>query len=64
MTTFGIFMLGILVTGITLAAVTLIGLDEAADPDHSRLKDLSSFEKSMVNRPQEGAESADRNTPG
>ena len=50
MTTLGIFLLGTLVTGITFVAVILIGLDEAADPAHSRVEDLSSFEKSMVNR--------------
>lgn len=55
MTTLAIFLLGVLVTGITIAAVILIGLDEAADPSHSRFEDLSSFEKSMVNRPDEDA---------
>lgn len=63
MTTLGIFLLGILVTGITLAAVIVIGLDEAADLDHSQLEDLSSFEKTLVNRPDEGTERADRNPP-
>ena len=63
MTTLGIFLLGILVTGITLAAVILIGLDEAADPAHSRLEDLSSIEKTLVDRPDEGTERADRNPP-
>ena len=64
MTTLGIFLLGILVTGVTLAAVILIGLDEAADPAHSRLEDLSSIERSLVDRPDEGTERADRNPPG
>ena len=56
MTTFGIFLLGILVTGITFAAVVLVGLAEAADPAHSRIEDLSSFEKSVVNRPDDRAD--------
>ena len=44
MGTFAIFVLGIIVTGITLTAVVLIGLDEARDPAHSKLGDLSPFE--------------------
>ena len=56
MTTLAIFLLGVLVTGITIAAVILIGLDEAADPAHSRVEDLSSFEKSMVNRSDDRAD--------
>lgn len=56
MTTLAIFLLGVLVTGITIAAVILIGLDEATDPSHSRIEDLSSFEKSVVNRPDDGAD--------
>ena len=59
MTTLGIFLLGTLVTGITFAAVILIGLDEAGDPAHSRLEDLSSFEKSVVNRPDDHADDED-----
>ena len=64
MMTLGIFLLGVLVAGVTFAAVILIGLDEAADPAHSRLEDLSSIEKSLVDRPDEGTERADRNPPG
>jgi hypothetical protein len=56
MSTLGIFLLGFLVTGMTLAAVILIGLAEAADPAHSRIEDLSFFEKSVVDRPDEGAD--------
>lgn len=56
MTTLGIFLLGTLVSGITFAAVVLIGLDEAADPAHSRIEDLSGFEKSVVNRPDDRAD--------
>lgn len=50
MTTLGIFLLGILVTGITLTAVVMIGLGEAADPIHSRVEDLSSIESRIVDR--------------
>jgi hypothetical protein len=50
MSTLAIFSLGLIVTGITLAAVFLIGLDEAGDPAQSKLSDLSSLEKSLVDR--------------
>ena len=50
MGTLAIFVLGIIVTGITLTAVVLIGLDEARDPAHSKLGDLSPFEKNIVDR--------------
>ncbi len=50
MTTLAIFLLGLLVTGITLTAVVMVGLDEAADPLHSREEDLSSFESRFVDR--------------
>lgn len=55
MTTLAIFLLGVLVTGITFAAVILVGLDEASDPSHSRIQDLSPFERSVVNRPDDRA---------
>jgi len=59
MSTFAIFALGLVVTGITLAAVFLIGLDEAGDPAHSKLGDLSPLEKNLVNRTGEaGPETA------
>lgn len=50
MSTFAIFFLGLLVTGMAAMAVILIGLGEAGDPAHSRFDDLSSFERSRVNR--------------
>lgn len=50
MTTLAIFVLGLVVTGITLAAVFLVGLEEARDPAHSRLSDLSSIEQNLVGR--------------
>ena len=53
MSTLAIFVLGLIVTGMTLAAVVLIGLDEAGDPAHSKLSDLSSLEKNLVNRSAE-----------
>jgi hypothetical protein len=45
-----IFALGVLVTGITVAAVVLVGLAEAADPKHSRPQDLTEWERSIVGR--------------
>jgi len=51
MSTLAIFVLGLIVTGMTLSAVFLIGLDEAGDPTQSKLSDLSSLEKNLVNRP-------------
>lgn len=59
MSTLAIFGLGLIVTGMTLAAVFLIGLDEAGDPAHSNLSDLSPLEKNLVNRTGEaGPETA------
>jgi hypothetical protein len=59
MSTLAIFVLGLIVTGMTLAAVFLIGLDEAGDPAHSKLGDLSSLEKNLVDRTGEaGPETA------
>jgi hypothetical protein len=54
MSSLGIFVFGFIVTGITLTAVLLIGLSEAADPVHSRLSDLSPLERKLVERPDEG----------
>jgi hypothetical protein len=50
MTTLAIFVVGVLVTGMTVIAVFLIGLSEAGDPAHSRPGDLSGLERSLVNR--------------
>ena len=59
MSTLAIFGLGLIVTGMTLAAVFLVGLDEAGDPAHSNLSDLSPLEKNLVNRTGEaGPETA------
>ncbi len=60
MTTLAIFVLGLFVTAITLAAVVLVGLSEASDPAHSRLSDLSPLERKLVNRPNDdGPQAAD-----
>ena len=48
MSTFAIFVLGLFVTGLTLTAVLLIGMSEAADPAHSRPDDLLPLERSLV----------------
>ena len=45
-----IFALGLIVTGITFAAVVLVGLGEAADPGQSRPEDLTGWERSLVGR--------------
>jgi hypothetical protein len=48
MSTLTIFVLGLVVTGLTIAAAFLIGVSEAADPAHSRPDDLSPLERSLV----------------
>jgi hypothetical protein len=48
MTTTMIFVLGVFVTLVTLSAVVLIGVSEAADPAHSRAEDLTAWERSLV----------------
>lgn len=50
MSTVLIFALGVLVTGLTVAAVVLVGIAEAADPKHSRPQDLTEWERSIVGR--------------
>jgi hypothetical protein len=45
-----IFVLGVFVTAITVVAVILVGLSEAADPDHSRPEDLTALERHLVGR--------------
>jgi hypothetical protein len=52
MTAVTIFVIGVLVTGMTLTAVVLVGVSEAADPAHSRPEDLSDWERALVNRGQ------------
>ncbi len=51
MSAVAIFILGVFVTTITFVAALLVGLDEAADPIHSRQEDLTSMEKKLVSRP-------------
>jgi hypothetical protein len=50
MSTAAIFLLGLLVSGITFTAVVLIGLGEAGDSDHSRPEDLTPIEQALVDR--------------
>jgi hypothetical protein len=49
--TLPIFLLGLIVTGITIAAVLVVGVDEAGDPNHARDADLTPLERALVNRP-------------
>ena len=51
MMTLPIFLLGVLVTGITIAAVLMVGIDEAGDVSNAREEDLNSIERALVNRP-------------
>ena len=51
MTNLVIFLLGVLVTGITIAAVLIVGINEAADTSHSRDEDLLPIERELVDRP-------------
>jgi len=53
MTSLSIFVLGIFVTVITGAGAILIGLEEASDPDQSRVQDLTELEKQIVGRDEE-----------
>ena len=50
MTSFAIFVLGLVVTVITGAGAILIGLQEASDPAQSRVEDLTTLEKRIVGR--------------
>jgi hypothetical protein len=43
-----VFMVAIFVSALTGATVLRVGLGEAADSDHSRLRDLSDWEWSRV----------------
>jgi hypothetical protein len=45
-----VFFLGLFVTVMTLTASILVGLQEAADPTHSRIEDLTELEKKIVGR--------------
>ncbi len=53
MTSLAIFVLGVIVTVITGAGAVLIGLQEASDPDQSRVQDLTDLEKQIVGRDEE-----------
>lgn len=50
MTSFTIFVLGLLVTALTGTGAILIGLQEASDPEQSRPDDLTDIEKKIVGR--------------
>ncbi len=50
MSTLAIFVVGLFVSGLTLAAAVLVGLQEAADPALSRIEDLTEAEKKIVGR--------------
>lgn len=50
MSTFAIFLLGLVVTAITGVGAFLIGIQEAADPSQSQLQDLTDLEKRIVGR--------------
>lgn len=45
-----IFVVGVIVSGLTLTASVLVGLHEAADPALSRTEDLTEAEKKIVGR--------------
>ena len=52
MTAVTIFVISVLVTGMTLTAVVPVGVSEAADPAHSRTEHVSDWERALVNRDQ------------
>lgn len=54
MTSLTIFVLGLIVTMITGTGAIMIGLQEAADTDHSRVEDLTNVEKQIVGRGNPG----------
>lgn len=45
-----IFILGLFVSGLTLSAAVMVGLQEASDPGLSRAEDLTDIEKKIVGR--------------
>jgi hypothetical protein len=55
MSTLAIFVVGFLVTTISITAAVFVGLSEAGDPAHSRISDLSDFERALVDREQDEA---------
>lgn len=50
MTTFAIFVLGVIVASIAGGGAVLIGFEEASDASQSRLQDLTELEKKFVGR--------------
>ena len=50
MTVIAIFILGLFVSGLTLTAAVLVGLQEASDPVLSRVDELTEIEKKIVDR--------------
>lgn len=50
MSTLAIFVVAGIVVVVAVAAAFLIGLREADDPDQSQPEDLSSLERSLVDR--------------
>lgn len=45
-----IFIIGLFVSALTLAAALLVGLHEASNPSLSRVEDLTKTEKKIVGR--------------
>lgn len=50
MSIFIIFAVGLFVSGLSFVAVLLVGLQEAGDPEHSRVEDLTEIERKIVSR--------------
>lgn len=53
MTSIAIFVLGLIVTVITGMGALLIGLEEAADENHSKVENLTALEKKIVGRSED-----------
>lgn len=45
-----VFIVGLCVSAMSFVAVLLVGLQEAGDPDQSRLEDLTDLEREIVSR--------------
>ncbi len=45
-----IFVVGLFVSVMSFVAVLLVGLQEASDPEQSRLEDLTDLEREIVSR--------------
>lgn len=50
MTIVTIFVIGVVVTLLTAAAVVMVGISEASDPDQVRAEDLPPWERSLAQR--------------